>query len=248
MVAGGAGRLGSVLCRRLCERGARVVVADVDRERAKALADDLTDAVGTDIDVTSEDSVEAALDIATAHGELRAVVGCAGTGLSMRLLGKDGSPHSTQSFREMLEVHAVGSFLVTARAARRMSLLEPVEGGERGVIINTSSLAGLEGSSGLIAYGTAKAAVAGMTLIAARDLSPVAIRVMAIAPSNIGEPEMDELVAGIPAYARVLEQTPWPKRIGRPEEYAMTVEFILANQYVNGSVIRLDGGVRLPLK
>ena len=117
-----------------------------------------------------------------------------------------------------------------------------------GVIINTSSLAGLEGSAGLIAYGTAKAAVAGMTLIAARDLSPVAIRVMAIAPSNIGEPEMDELVAGIPAYARVLEQTPWPTRIGRPEEYAMTVEFILANQYVNGSVIRLDGGVRLPLK
>jgi NAD(P)-dependent dehydrogenase (short-subunit alcohol dehydrogenase family) len=162
-----------------------------------------------------------------------------------RLLGRDGSTFPIERLREALEVNVVGTFMVMCHAAQSMARQPPVDGdGQRGVVINVASLAGLEGSVGQTAYGAAKAAVVGMTLPAARDLGPVGIRVVTIAPGGItpnGQADESE-----PVEARLLEQTPFPRRFGTPEEFSDMVAAIIDNAYINATTLRLDGGLRLP--
>jgi NAD(P)-dependent dehydrogenase (short-subunit alcohol dehydrogenase family) len=242
LVTGGGGLLGSATARRLVEQGMQVVVADLSPGR---VADD-SRITYVRCDATQVDDVRQAVQSAAQLGPLRLVVACTGAGIVRRTLSRDGTLHDLASFREMLEVNLVSAFLALTHAAAAMSELEPLEDGERGVIVLVSSLAGLEGSAGQLAYGAAKAGVAGMTLPAARDLAPVGIRVVTIAPGGMGEPADvdldDSRIAGL------LAGVVHPKRFGRAEDFALMVAQIVEQPYLNGSVVRLDGGARLGLK
>lgn len=246
VVTGGSGLLGSAAVRRFVARGAQVVVLDLDVERNATLVARCPGVLALACDITSPQDVVAALRAATDLAPLRVVLNAAGTGFVRRVLDREGRPHDLDSFRATLEVHAVGFFNVLSQAAAVMAAQDPLDEGERGVIINTSSLAGLEGSSGQIAYGTAKAAVAGMTLIAARDLGFHGIRVLGIAPNGMSPDEA--FSEGQAPYERILAAIPYPARWGRPEEYAHLVECLVDNRYLNGQVVRLDGGGRLPMR
>jgi NAD(P)-dependent dehydrogenase (short-subunit alcohol dehydrogenase family) len=240
IVTGGGGLLGGATARALAEAGCTVVVADLQPGRAA----DRFHFVETD--VRDEASVEGLMARAAELGPLRVVVNCAGTGFVKRILSKDGVRHDVASFREMVEQHMVGSFIVTACAAELFASVPELEDGERGVIIYTASLAGLEGSAGQSAYGAAKAGVAGLTLPAARDLAAIGVRVVTIAPGGMATPDMVDL--DDPRIAGVLAGVAHPKRFGLPEDYAALVMHLVANPYLNGSVFRLDGGARLGLK
>ena len=242
IVTGGGGMLGAATVDSLAGAGCTVVVAD--REPGGARESDRVVFVKTD--VRDEASVEVLVNRALEFGPLRVVVNCAGAGFVKRLLSKDGQRHDIESFREMVELNLVGTFIVTACAAEAFARAPELEHGERGVIVFTSSLAGLEGSAGQSAYGAAKAGVAGLTLPAARDLAPIGVRVVTIAPGGMATPDMvdldDKRIAG------VLAGVAHPRRFGLPEEYAALVLHIVANPYLNGSVLRLDGAARLGLK
>jgi NAD(P)-dependent dehydrogenase (short-subunit alcohol dehydrogenase family) len=245
LVFGGGGLLGSATARRLCELGASVVVADIDPGRLS------TQIHGGAIafvraDVTDEGEVDSATSAAGERGELRVVVNCAGAGIVERTLSRDGTPHSLDSFRSMIELNLIGNFLVLRAAATAMSSVSPGADGERGVIVTTASVAGLEGSAGQLAYGAAKAGVAGMTLPAARDLAPLGIRVVTIAPGGMADPADVDLAD--PRIAALVAGVVFPPRFGRPEEYALTVTQLIENPYLNGMVLRLDGGARLGKK
>ena len=248
IVTGGAGGLGAATVRHLVGLGMGVVAFDRDGDRAEQLAKELGDrAIGMGGDVLDDDDVQAAIAAARSLGPLFLVVNLAGgaTG-GGRTLAKDGTLHDRDVFTQTLEMNATGTFNVTRWAAQAMAANEPDEDGGRGVIVNTGSLAGLEGKAGQLAYGAAKAAILGMTLPLARDLSPVGIRVCAIAPGTMGTPimvaAMDHLKHD-PA-----EGTLQPRRLGKPEEYAYLVESIARNPYLNGENIRLDGGLRFTAK
>lgn len=249
IVTGGAGGLGAATVRRLVELGVGVVIFDRDLEGAASLAKELgASAVGVGGDVTEDSDVQAAVDAAQALGVLSIIVNVAGGGIrgSGRILGKDGTPHDKEAFIATMAMNAVGTFNVTRIAAVAMAQNEPDEDGQRGVVVNTGSLAGLEGQTGQVAYAAAKAAILGMTLPLARDLAAIGVRVCAIAPGTMGTPLMlsapdklkDDLVASIV----------FPKRMGRPEEFAILVESIIINPYLNGENFRLDGALRFPPK
>lgn len=248
IVTGGAGGFGEASVRRLVNLGMRVVVFDRDADKAGELAKELgDDALAFSGDVLDDEDVLASIDSATSLGPLSVVVNIAGgaTG-GGRAVGRDGTPHDKDVFVSTLELNAVSTFNVSRLAAAAMSQNEPDEDGSRGVIINTGSLAGLEGKTGQLAYGAAKAAVLGMTLPLARDLSVLGIRVCAIAPGVMGTPPMlqaMEFLKHDPADG-VLH----PKRMGYPDEYALVVEMIVRNGYLNGENIRLDGGLRFSAK
>jgi NAD(P)-dependent dehydrogenase (short-subunit alcohol dehydrogenase family) len=244
IVTGGAGGLGSAVVRRLSGMGLRVAVFDLDAGRAKELADEVGNGtVGVGGDVTSDDDVAAAIDAATTLGALSVLVNVAGGGVGGgRTVARGGIPHEMESFVKTMEMNATGTFNVTRLVAAAMGANEPDEDGHRGVVVNTASIAGMEGKSGQVAYSAAKAAILGMTLPMARDLAPMGIRVCAIAPGTMGTP----LMLGALQHLKrdPSEGIVFPKRMGHPEEFAILVESIVQNPYLNGENIRLDGALR----
>lgn len=236
LVAGGGSGLGAATARMLSEAGADVVVADLKRE------DPVPDARFVGVDVTSEDDVQTAVEEASGRGGLYGVVNCAGIAPPEKVVGRKG-PHALDSFERVVRVNLVGSFNVVRLAAAVMQDNEPAETGERGVIVNTASVAAFDGQVGQAAYAASKGGVAAMTLPVARELAALRIRVVAVAPGIFDTPMM----AGLPEEAResLGSQVPFPRRLGRPEEYAALVRHIVENPMLNGEVIRLDGAIRL---
>jgi NAD(P)-dependent dehydrogenase (short-subunit alcohol dehydrogenase family) len=247
LVTGGASGLGAATARRLADGGANLLLSDIDSEHGEKLAAALAPrAAFLATDVTVESQVAAAVSAAQkSFGALHGAVNCAGIAPGERILGKTG-PHRLDSFRRAVEINLIGTFNVLRLAAQAMSANLPDAGGERGIIVNTASVAAFEGQIGQAAYSASKAGVAGMTLPAARELARLGIRVMAIAPGIFETP----MVA---AFAQELQQAlaaqvPFPPRLGKPEEFAALVEHIILNPMLNGEVIRLDGALRLSAK
>jgi NAD(P)-dependent dehydrogenase (short-subunit alcohol dehydrogenase family) len=245
IVVGGAGGLGEATVRRLHGAGAKVVIADLADEKGKELANELgTPYVRTD--ATSEDDVNAAIAEAESLGPLRVSVDAHGGPASGgRLVGKDGSPLDLDGFKKTIEFYLTAVFNVMRLSAAAIARQEPLDGA-RGVIINTASIAAFEGQIGQLPYSAAKGGVVGMTLVAARDLSPLGIRVVTIAPGTFLTPAYGKAGDQLEAYWG--PQIPYPKRMGRPAEYATLVQSICENDYLNGEVIRLDGALRFPPK
>jgi len=237
IVTGGSSGLGAATARRLAAGGAKVVVADL-RES--------TDHTFIKTDVTDPAQVEAAIAAASALAPLRVAVSCAGVGWAARTLDKTGKPHDLDLFRTVIGVNLVGTFNVLRLAAAAISKTDPLEHGERGVIVNTASVAAFDGQIGQIAYSASKAGVAGMTLPAARDLAPAGIRVITIAPGIFDTPMLGALPAD--KRAALAADVVFPKRLGDPADYGELVAAIVANGYLNGETIRLDGSLRMPPK
>jgi NAD(P)-dependent dehydrogenase (short-subunit alcohol dehydrogenase family) len=249
LITGGGSGLGEATAGHLAAQGARVVLFDRDLKRASAVAERIgADALAVGGDATSEDDVIAAVAAAGELGPLRMVVTCAGGGTgSGRTVNRKGEPHDLATFVDTLQLNVVTTFNSVRLAAAAMARTEPTdEDGERGVIVTTASIAGYEGQIGQIAYGTAKAGIIGMTLIAARDLASVGIRVNCIAPGTIRTQAWDQAPADM---IEALEaKVPFPRRFGRPEEFAQLVEHLVTNRYLNGHVVRLDGAIRFDPK
>jgi NAD(P)-dependent dehydrogenase (short-subunit alcohol dehydrogenase family) len=246
LVTGGASGLGGATVRRLASLGAKAVIVDLDAAKGEALATELG-AVFVKTDVTSAEQVAAAVEQAAKMGPLRIAVNCAGIGAAARTLSKDGTPHDLGLFQKVITINLVGTFNVLRQAAAAIAKTEPLEDGERGVIINTASIAAFDGQIGQIAYSASKGGIVGLTLPAARDLSTVGIRVVTIAPGIFDTP----LLAGLPEPARqgLAASVVFPRRLGSPDaDYAALVEHIVRNGYLNGEVIRLDGALRMAPK
>jgi NAD(P)-dependent dehydrogenase (short-subunit alcohol dehydrogenase family) len=242
LVAGGASGLGAATARALHEQGADLTIADVNAERGQALADELG-ARFVACDVRDEEQVQAAVDAAQeADGGLKISICCAGTGWAQKVAGSKG-PHPLMPFETIIAINLIGTFNVLRLAATAMLENEPGQDGERGVCVNTASIAAYDGQIGQIAYSASKGGVVGMTLPAARDLSRSGIRVVTIAPGLFDTP----LLAALPEEAReALGKTmPFPQRLGFPEEYASLATHIVGNRMLNGEVIRLDGALRM---
>ena len=248
LVTGGSGGLGEATVRRLVAAGVATVIADLAEERSEALATELGAlAAFVRTDVTDEASVQAAIDRAQDMAPLRiAVTAQGGWAQAGRLVGRDGAPLDLDGFRKTLELYVIGTFNVNRLAAASMAASEPDEHGNRGVLVNTASIAAFEGQVGQLPYAAAKGAVVSMGLVGARDLSPAGIRVMTIAPGTFFTPAfgLTEEQAQEHYGARV----PYPRRMGAPAEYAALVQHIAENDYLNGEVIRLDGANRFGLK
>ena len=243
LVTGGASGLGEATVRKLVSEGGRVVIVDLNADRGKKLAAELGDqAAYVQADVSDADEVQAAVERATAMGTLRAAINCAGIGFGMRTIGKDGTPHDLGVFQKVISVNLIGTFNLLRLAASAMAKNEP-EDGERGVVINTASVAAFDGQIGQVAYSASKGGIVGMTLPAARDLSKAKIRVVTIAPGTFDTP----LLASLPDEMRAARAAtiPHPSRLGRPEEFAALACHIVENSYLNGEVIRLDGSIRM---
>ena len=243
LVTGGASGLGAATAERLAADGATVVVVDLPGGGGEETASRLGDrARFSPADVRDADQVQAAVDDARGLGELRVAVNCAGVATPGRVVGRKG-PLDLEAFRTVVDINLVGTFNVMRLAAAAMLDNETVEG-DRGVIINTASIAAYDGQIGQAAYASSKAGVVGLTLTAARDLADKLIRVVTIAPGTFETP----MLAGLPDEARqVLEaQVPHPARLGQPSEYASLAAHIIANPMLNGEVIRLDGALRMP--
>ena len=245
LVVGGASGLGEATTRRLHSEGAKVTIADVNGEKGDALADELGDGVQfIQADVTKADEVESAVDAAAElGGGLRISMHCAGVGWAERTVSKRG-PHQLQPFEIVIGINLIGTFNALRLAAAKMADNEPDSNGERGVCINTASIAAYDGQIGQIAYAASKGGVVGMTLPAARDLASLGIRVNTIAPGLFDTP----LLAALPEEARQAlgAGVPFPKRLGHPDEYADLAAFIIGNTMVNGETVRLDGALRMP--
>ena len=245
LVAGGASGLGEATARRLHDAGARVAICDLNQEKGEALAAELGErAQFVRADVTDPDAVQAAVDATAAvPGGLRISICCAGIGWAEKVAGKRG-PHTLQPFETVIRVNLIGTFNVLRLAAAAMLTNEPTEAGERGVCVNTASIAAFDGQIGQVSYSASKGAIVGMTLPAARDLASMGIRVCTIAPGTFDTP----LLAALPAEARAELGTaiPFPSRLGRPDEFAALALHIVENEMLNGEVIRLDGALRMP--
>ena len=242
IVTGGASGLGGATAAMLAARGAKVTIVDRDADAANAHARSIG-ARAAALDVTDDAAIEQALGEAEqAHGVARILVNCAGVAPAIKTVNKDGLPHPLAAFRQAIEVNLLGSFAVLARFAARLAAAEPI-GEERGVIVNTASVAAFDGQIGQVAYAASKAGVAGMTLPVARDLAQHRIRVMTIAPGIFLTP----MLKGLPQAAQdsLGTQVPHPSRLGHPDEYAALVEAIVTNPMLNGDVIRLDGAIRM---
>lgn len=251
LVSGGASGLGEATVRLLVAHGANVVIADLNKERGQALASELGAAVRFQkTDVTSETDVQAAVNLAVdTFGGLQINVNCAGIAEARKTLGKvDGvyGAHALGAFQKTIAINLIGTFNVLRLAALAMEQNSPNAEGERGVIINTASVAAYDGQMGQVAYAASKGGIVSMTLPVARDLARSGIRVMTIAPGLFETP----LLLGLPEEARLSlgQQVPFPSRLGRPAEYAQLVKSILDNPMLNGEVIRLDGAIRMAPK
>jgi NAD(P)-dependent dehydrogenase (short-subunit alcohol dehydrogenase family) len=242
VVTGGASGLGLASARKLAEAGARVALLDLPRSDGEQAAKEFGDrAVFTPADVTDEDQVRDALDHAAELGPIRAVINCAGIGNAIRTVGKNG-PFPLADFRRIVEVNLVGTFNVLRLGADRIAATDPV-GEERGVIVNTASVAAFDGQIGQAAYSASKGGIVGMTLPIARDLASLLIRVVTIAPGTFDTPLLGTLPDDI--RASLGAQVPHPSRLGQPEEFGALVAHVVANPMLNGEVIRLDGAIRM---
>ncbi|NKQ56243.1 3-hydroxyacyl-CoA dehydrogenase [Amycolatopsis sp. K13G38] len=242
LVTGGASGLGQATVRELHAKGAKVVILDLPSSDGASVAKELGDgAVFAPADVTSEDEVTAALDVAAELGSLRVAVNCAGIGNAIKTVGKQGA-FPLPDFTKIINVNLIGTFNVIRLAAERISKTEPV-GEERGVIVNTASVAAFEGQIGQAAYSASKGGIVGMTLPIARDLASLRIRVVTIAPGLFHTP----LFAAAPenVIASLGAQVPHPSRLGDPSEYAALARHIVENPMLNGETIRLDGAIRM---
>lgn len=250
LVTGGASGLGAACVRLLAEQGAKVVIADLNSEGGERLAGELRQSgasvVFVQTNVTSEESVQAAVRAAVEqHGALHILINCAGIGVAERVLGKAGA-HSLESFQRVISVNLIGTFNAIRLAVAAMAKNEPNAGGERGVIINTASVAAFDGQIGQAAYSASKGGIVGMTLPIARELARTGVRVMTIAPGIFETP----LLGNLPEPARISlgQQVPFPPRLGQPSEYAALAKHIIENEMLNGEVIRLDGAIRMQPK
>jgi NAD(P)-dependent dehydrogenase (short-subunit alcohol dehydrogenase family) len=245
LVTGGASGLGAATVRRLAAGGAKVVIVDRDEAKGTALASELGQTFAK-ADVTDPAQLEAALATAGSLGALRVAVSCAGVGWASRTLDKTGKPHDLKLFETVIGINLVGTFNVLRLAAAAIAKSEPLAHGERGVIVNTASVAAFDGQIGQIAYAASKAGVVGMTLPAARDLAPAGIRVVTIAPGLFDTPMLGTLPED--KRAALAADVVFPKRLGDPAEYGALVAAIIDNSYLNGETIRLDGSLRMPPK
>jgi NAD(P)-dependent dehydrogenase (short-subunit alcohol dehydrogenase family) len=243
LITGGASGLGGASAKMWVEQGGSVLIADVNAELGKTLASGLGEnARAVSCDVTSESDAQSAIDAAKAMGTLSCLINCAGIGKAMKTVGKDGA-HPLDHFIRVVNVNLIGSFNMLRLAAAAMMSNSPNADGERGVIINTASVAAYDGQIGQAAYAASKAGIVGMTLPIARDLARDGIRVVTIAPGLFETP----LLAALPeeAKASLGRQVPFPPRLGRPEEYAQMARQIVENCMLNGETIRLDGAIRM---
>jgi len=244
MVTGGGSGLGEATTRLLHSGGAKVVIVDVQADKGQALATELGErALFVKTDVTSEADARAAIDQGRAKfGGLHGLVNCAGIGPAERILGKNG-PHRLESFTRCVTINLVGTFNMIRMVAAAMAEQEPNAAGERGVVVNTASIAAYEGQIGQAAYAASKAGIVGMTLPIARELARTGIRVVTIAPGLFLTPMMATLPAEV--QDALGKSTPFPPRLGQPAEYAALARHIIENEMLNGETIRLDGAVRL---
>lgn len=245
MVTGGGSGLGEATARALAAKGAKVALLDIGIERAEAVAAELG-GIAVKCDVSSAETAEAAIaEVADKLGTPRILVNCAGIAIAMKTTGKDGA-HPLDLYRKVIEVNLIGTFNMIRLFAARVEQAEPLEGGERGVIVNTASVAAYDGQIGQAAYSSSKGGVVGMTLPIARDLARSGIRVMTIAPGIFRTP----MLAGLPEDAQksLGQQVPFPSRLGDPAEYGALASHIVENQMLNGEVIRLDGAIRMAPK
>ena len=245
LITGGGSGLGAACARTFVGAGARVVIADLNAAAGKALAEELgTPARFVPTDVTDEAGVGRAVAVAADEfGPLRGAINCAGVAIAERVVGREG-PHALDSFARIIEINLIGTFNVIRLAAAALAANEPLgPSGERGVIINTASVAAFDGQIGQAAYSASKGGVAAMTLPIARELARSGIRVVTIAPGIFDTP----MLAGLPEAARASlgQQVPFPSRLGRPDEYAALARHIVENEMLNGEVIRLDGAIRM---
>jgi NAD(P)-dependent dehydrogenase (short-subunit alcohol dehydrogenase family) len=247
LVTGGASGLGEATARRLHAHGANIVIIDLNEERGNALVKELGERIKFQkTNVSDEAQVQSAIDLAvSSFGSLHVAVNCAGIGSAIKTVGKEG-PHPLDIFKKVIDVNLIGTFNVIRLAAFAMEQNTPNEGGERGVIINTASVAAYDGQIGQAAYSASKGGVVGMTLPIARDLARSGVRVMTIAPGLFATP----LLASLPEEAQesLGRQVPFPPRLGKPDEYAQLATQIIENQMLNGEVIRLDGAIRMAPK
>ena len=251
IVTGGASGLGAATARMIVQGGGRVVLADLQAEAGTALAAELAGAQGevqarfVKCDVTSEADARAVVEAAQAMGPLRGLVNCAGVAPAAKTVGKDG-PHPLDAFQRTIGINLIGTFNMCRLAADAMGKLDALEHGERGVLVNTASVAAFDGQIGQAAYAASKAGVAGMTLPMARDLSRSGVRVMTIAPGIFETP----MLMGMPQEVRdaLGKMVPFPQRLGMPQEYAHLARAIIENVMLNGETIRLDGAIRMQPK
>ncbi len=246
IVTGGASGLGGATAQMLIDNGGKVVIADMNAEVGSATATRLgANAKFIKCDVSNEADGQAAVDAAVAFGTLRGLVNCAGIGTATKTVGKDG-PHALDRFTRVINVNLIGTFNMIRLAATAITKTAPNDQGERGVIVNTASVAAFDGQIGQAAYSASKGGIVGMTLPIARDLSRDGIRVMTIAPGIFETP----MLASLPEDVRdsLGKQVPFPSRLGRPSEYATLVNSILSNPMLNGETIRLDGAIRMAPK
>lgn len=242
LVTGGASGLGAATARRLAAEGCKVAVLDINEAAARESAERVG-GLGIGCDVTSAGSGEAAIAAArAAHGPCRILVNCAGVGTAGRILGRNG-PMALEAFEKVIRVNLIGTFNMLRLAAAEMAAADPMEENERGVIINTASIAAYEGQVGQPAYAASKGGVASLTLPAARELARSGVRVVTIAPGVFHTPMVDGLPPDV--QASLAADVPFPTRLGRPDEYADLVAHIARSPYLNGEVIRLDGALRM---
>lgn len=246
VVTGASSGLGAATARMIVEHGGKVLLVDLNEEAGMAFAAELgADAQFATTDVTNEASAKAAFAVAATMGDVRGLINCAGVAPAEKLLGREGV-HRLDSFTRTININLVGSFNMLRLAAEAMSATAADQDGERGVIINTASVAAFDGQLGQAAYAASKGGIVAMTLPIARELARSGIRVMTIAPGIMATPML--LAMPVEVQDALGKMVPFPPRLGRPQEYAALVAHILSNQYLNGEVIRMDGGIRMAAK
>src|SRR5215472_12885537 len=249
IISGGASGLGEAAARALAAAGSTVVIADLNADRGQAVAAEVGGKFAQ-TDVCDEASVAAAVEVAAGQGSpLRVVVNCAGIGWAERTVNRDGSPHALAAFRKVIDINLIGTFNLMRIGAAAIARTEPVDSdGQRGVVINTSSVAGIEGQTGQLAYSASKGAIIGMTVPAARDLAAIGMRVNTICPGIIDTPIYGTGPASEDFKARLSAPIVFPKRMGSATEFARLVRSLIENNYMNAEVVRFDGGIRFQPK
>ncbi len=249
IVSGGASGLGEATVRELAKAGSKVVIADLNAERGEAIAKEVGGTFAP-TDVSDTAAVQAAVDVAASQGvPLRLIINCAGIGWAQRTVGRDGTPHDRAAFEKVIAVNLIGTFNLMSIGAAAVARTEPVDAdGQRGVVINTASVAGIEGQTGQLAYSASKGGIIGMTVPASRDLSVVGIRVNTIAPGIIDTPIYGTGPAAEEFRVKMVAPIVFPKRMGTAAEFAHLVRALIENDYMNAETVRFDAGIRFQPK